>query len=115
MAGVLGGLAALLLLAHRPAGPWLLAAAGLFAGAGVVAPRALDPVERAWMLLGRWLSVATTYLVLTLAFALVVTPLGVVRRMLGGDPLRLRGGRRAASYWVPVDRDGPGSRYDRPY
>ena len=115
MAVAFGVLAALLLWRHRPAGPYLLALAGGFALLGAVAPRVLDPVERAWMRLAGRLSVVMTYVVLTLAYFLVVTPLGLLRRLFGADSLHLKLDRSAATYWVPVEPDGPGSRHDRPY
>lgn len=115
MAAAFAVLAALLLWKHRPAGPYLLALAAAFGLAGGVAPRLLDPIERAWMRLAGVLSVVMTYVVLTLAFFLVVTPLGLLRRTFRRDPLGLRLDRRASTYWVPVEPDGPGSRHDRPY
>ena len=39
---------------------------------------------------------------LTLLFFIVVTPLGLVLRMLGKDPLRLRRPSGADSYWSEV-------------
>ena len=115
MAAALGVLAAFLLWRHRPAWPYVAGAAGAFAALGVAAPGLLRPVERAWMTLAGWLSVVMTYVMLTLTFFLVVTPLGLMRRLGGRDPLHLKLDRNAASYWVPVEPDGPASRPDRPY
>jgi hypothetical protein len=115
MAAAFAVLAALLLWRHRPAWPYLAGAACAFAALGVTAPGLLRPVERAWMTLAGWLSVAMTFVMLTLAFFLVVTPLGLIRRLGGRDPLHLEPDRNAASYWVPVEPDGPASRPDRPY
>ena len=115
MAAALGLLAALLLWKQRPAGPYALGLAGLFALTGVAAPRLLGPVERAWMVFAGWLSVVMTYVVLTLAFFLVITPIALLRRIFSRDPLRLRREKGVASYWVPVDPDGPAGRHDRPY
>jgi hypothetical protein len=115
MAVALALLAALLLWRHRPAWPYIGGGAALFALLGTVAPQLLRPVEKAWMILAGWLSVVMTYVVLTLAFFLVVTPLGLLRRVGRRDPLQLRLDRSATSYWVPVEPDGPGTRPDRPY
>jgi hypothetical protein len=115
MAAAFAVLAAVLLWRHRPAGPYLLALAAAFALAGAVAPRLLDPLERAWMRLAGVLSVVMTYVVLTLAFFVVVTPLGLLRRLGRRDPLGLRFDPGASTYWVPVEHNGPGSRPDRPY
>ena len=115
MAVALVVLSLLVLWPHRPAWPYLAFAAATFAVFGLAAPRALRPIEEGWMTLAGWLSVAMTYVVLVLAYFLVITPIGLVRRLLHRDPLGLRFDKGAASYWVPVDRDGPGSRADRPF
>jgi hypothetical protein len=65
-------------------------------GAGF--PRALVLPNRAWMKLAEVLSFVSTRVILALVFFLIVTPIGVIKRSLGWDPLR----RRAASepsYW----------------
>ncbi len=115
MAAALAVLAALLLWRHRPAGPYVGGLALLFAAAALAVPQLLRPIEKAWMTLAGWLSVVMTYVVLTLAYFLLVTPLGVIRRFGGRDPLHLRLDRSAKTYWLPVEPDGPGSRPDRPY
>jgi len=115
MAVPLAVIAALLLWKQRPAAPWVGGLAAAFALAGLLVPRVLSPVERAWMTLAGWLSVVMTYVILTLAFVLVVTPLGLVMRVFRRDPMRLRFDRKTATYWVPVEPDGPASRSDRPY
>jgi hypothetical protein len=115
MAAAFAVLAALLIWKHRPVGPYLLGLAAAFALLGAAAPGTLDPVERVWMKLAGWLSVVMTYVVLTLAFFLVVTPLGLLRRLFGGDSLGLKFKKNATTYWLPVEPGGPGSRHDRPY
>ncbi len=115
MAVALALLAALLLWRQRPAWPFVAGGAALFAVLALVAPQSLRAVERAWMMVAGWLSVVMTYVVLTLAFFLVVTPLGLIRRVFRHDPLHLKLDRDASSYWVAVEPDGPGSRPDRPY
>jgi membrane-bound ClpP family serine protease len=63
-------------------------------------PRALVLPNKAWMFLAEGLSFVTTRVILALVFFLVVTPIGVVKRLMGWDPLSRRGERRA-SYWQP--------------
>jgi hypothetical protein len=67
---------------------------------GLVFPRALVFPNRAWMLLAQLLSFVMTPIILGIVFFLIVTPIGVIKRLSGWDPL----GRRAAtceSYWRP--------------
>lgn len=115
MASALSILAALLLWRHRPAWPYLVSAAAIFAALGLAAPRTLRPFEKGWMTVAGWLSIVMTYVVLVLAFFLVITPIGLLRRALHRDPLGLRFDKGAASYWVPVDKTGPATRADRPF
>ena len=44
---------------------------------------------------------------LTLLFLLVVTPLGLLLRLLGKDLLELKRQPNATSYWRPVRKQGP--------
>jgi Saxitoxin biosynthesis operon protein SxtJ len=67
---------------------------------GLLWPRALVLPNRVWMLLAEGLSFVTTRIILGLVFFLVITPIGVVKRLSGWDPLSRRGAR-SASYWKP--------------
>lgn len=67
---------------------------------GLIWPRVLFWPNRAWMSLAAGLSFVTTRMILGLVFFLVVTPIGVVKRLSGWDPLGRRGAR-GASYWKP--------------
>jgi hypothetical protein len=70
-----------------------------------ISPAALAPLNRmdAFRLL---LHRIVSPLVLGVMFFGVVTPMGLVMRALGKDPLRLRFDRDARSYWI--DRRPPG-------
>jgi hypothetical protein len=72
---------------------------------GLLVPRLLGPVERAWMGLAAVLGAVNTRIILTLVYVLVVTPIAWLRR-LGGDPLERRLGTDARTHWVPRER-GP--------
>ncbi len=65
---------------------------------GLVWPKALIWPNRGWMLLAEGLSFVTTRIILGIVFFLIITPIGVVKRLSGWDPLDRRGGRRS-SYW----------------
>ena len=84
--------------------------APVFAGSGgvlillaVIAPAVLARPRRAWMALAEGLAFMMTRVILLLVFFLVVTPIGWIRRALGGDPLRRRAAP-AASYWEPYSK-----------
>jgi hypothetical protein len=67
---------------------------------GLVFPRALIYPNKAWMKLAEVLSFVMTRLILGVVFFVIVTPIGVIKRLFGWDPLSRRG-QRSASYWVP--------------
>ena len=60
---------------------------GLLFVAGLVVPRQLGPVERAWMALARAISKVTTPIFMGIAYYLSVVPIGVVMRVLGKNPI----------------------------
>jgi hypothetical protein len=67
---------------------------------GLVLPQALVLPNKAWMAFAEALSFVTTRIILAFVFFVIVTPIGVVKRWFGWDPLH----RRAApgdSYWKP--------------
>ncbi|HEY6232884.1 MAG TPA: SxtJ family membrane protein [Pyrinomonadaceae bacterium] len=82
---------------------------------GLLWPRALVLPNKAWMMLAEALSFVTTRLILGLVFFLVVTPIGIVKRLMGWDPLGRRGARRE-SYWRPYsERQRDPRHYEKMY
>lgn len=82
---------------------------------GLVWPRALVWPNRAWMLLAEALSFVMTRVILGLVFFLIVTPIGVVKRLMGWDPLSRRGAR-GESYWKPYsERQRDPRHYEKMY
>ena len=67
--------------------------------AGLFAPAAARAFHKAWMRFAAVLGHVNSRVLLTLVYYLVVTPYGLVTRLVGRDPLRRRG-RAAGSYWV---------------
>ena len=86
---------------------WALALALAFAAVAVVSPRILAPLNRWWMKFGLLLAHVISPIALGILFYAVFTPIGVVMRALGKDPLRLARDKAAASYWVPRTPPGP--------
>jgi hypothetical protein len=60
---------------------------GVLALAGLIIPRQLGPVERAWMGLAVLISKVTTPIVMGVMYLGVLLPVGWLRRRLGGNPL----------------------------
>ena len=65
---------------------------------GALLPVALVLPNRVWMGLAAVLSSITTRIILAIVFFGLVTPIGIVKRLSGWDPLRRRA-NSAESYW----------------
>jgi hypothetical protein len=79
---------------------WALALAVLLVGFGLVLPRALRHPYRGWMALGHALGWINSRILLGLVFYLIVTPMGIVMRLSGRDPMRRGFDREAPSYRI---------------
>ena len=79
---------------------WALALTVLLVLPALVAPRTLGPVYRLWMALGEVLAWINTRIILGVVFYGVVTPIGLVMRLMGHDPMRRRFERVGESYRV---------------
>jgi len=82
---------------------------------GLIAPRALGPVQRVWMRAAMVIGDFNSRVILGVFYYLVMAPVGLVRRLFG-DPLDRGLGDRTRSVWVkrerqPVDRE----RYERQF
>ena len=60
---------------------------GILSVAGLAIPTMLGPVERAWMKLAHLISKVTTPIVMGVMYLFVLTPVGLLRRTLGGNPM----------------------------
>ena len=67
---------------------------------GLIYPRALVLPNRAWILLAEALSFVSTRIILAFVFFVVLTPIGLIKRAMGWDPLSRRAAR-VDSYWRP--------------
>ena len=86
---------------------WALIVGAAIAVVALAIPRALRPLNRAWHGLGLALHRVVSPLVMGLLFFLTVTPTGLLMRLFGKDPLRLRLDPEAKSYWIERRPPGP--------
>ncbi|MCK6431211.1 MAG: SxtJ family membrane protein, partial [Burkholderiaceae bacterium] len=86
---------------------WSLVIAAAFAAVAFLLPNALTPLNRAWTRFGLLLHKIVSPIVLGFLFYIVVTPLGLLMRLLGKDPLRLRWDRQSSTYWIERKPAGP--------
>ena len=79
-------------------GTGLAVPGGLLILGGLLVPRWLVPVERRWMAVAGAVGAFNARVILSIFYYLIITPVGLVMRLFGRDPLdrRLRTGD---SYW----------------
>jgi saxitoxin biosynthesis operon SxtJ-like protein len=113
---VFGGMAAWRLW-HGQSGAFtivLLALALVIGGVGLLLPAAIRPIYAGWMIAAFPIGWAVSKIVMGLMFYLVFTPVGVLFRLMGRDPLQLRR-RQAGSFWAPKAPTQSGDEYLRQY
>ncbi|OLE19294.1 MAG: hypothetical protein AUG88_01295 [Actinobacteria bacterium 13_1_20CM_4_68_12] len=108
--GAFLGLAGLTAWRGHSTEAWVLAAVGslLLAGA-LVAPARLEPVRRWWLALAAAISSVTTPVLMGVIYFALVTPIGWLRRLAGGNRLIRR--RTSKTFWVERGADA-GRRVD---
>lgn len=85
---VLGGISALLILS------------------GLAIPGRLGPVHDAWMGMAHAISKVTTPIFMSIVYFLVLTPAGVIRRVVSRNPLHQR--HTETGYWISREGGGHG-------
>jgi hypothetical protein len=73
---------------QEPVRAWAVLSGSLLAVAGLMAPGILRQVYRGWMWVGHALGWVNTRLILGILFYGVMTPMGVLMRWMGYDPMR---------------------------
>ena len=86
---------------HQEPRLWALVVALLLLGPAAVYPRALGPVHRVWMKIGHALGFINTRIILGLLYYVIVTPIGLILRLLGKDPMQRGFDPRASTYRLP--------------
>lgn len=94
---------------------WFFLLSLLFLAPAVFCPLLLQPLERVWMAFGRRLGLVVTHVLLALTFYLGFFPLRMLAGLLGKRFLELEFEPERETYWVKVEKDGPGARPYAPY
>ena len=80
---------------------------------GVLVPRLLIIPRKLWMKLAEAMAYVSSRIILAIVFFLVLTPIGLVKRAMGWDPLQRRSGPRD-SFWQPYpDRQRNPRHYEK--
>jgi hypothetical protein len=100
MGVALGILSLFLFLKARPAAPYLSGTAGLFILLTLILPQILLPLQKLWMSLAVVLGFFVSRLILIFLFYLILTPVGLLARLLGKSFLIRKIEPSTPSYWV---------------
>lgn len=101
-----GVLALLPLRRQEPPRWWAVALSLVFFLLALIVPRSLAPLNKFWIKIAGLLNRITNPVVMGVIFYGVVTPLGILMRWRGKDPLRLAPGSND-SYWIHRKEEGP--------
>jgi cell division protein FtsW (lipid II flippase) len=79
---------------------WAVTLGGLLVVSALVFPGTLSWVYKRWMALGHIMGWINTRIILSVVFYFVVTPIGMIRRLLGTDPMGKKIRTDLNSYWI---------------
>lgn len=98
--GVAFGVIALISLwRHHSTAPKVFGAiAAALIVAALLIPRSLETVERLWMRLAHAISRVTTPIFMAIVYFVVLTPMGILRRTFGSNPMVHKA--EADSFWI---------------
>ena len=103
---VIGGIRALTGHGHAA---WWLGAALIIVLFALLWPSALAPFNRLWLRIGLALNRVVSPIVMTVLFVATIVPIGVLLRLRGKDPLRLKPRPDKPTYWITREPSGPAS------
>ncbi len=83
--------------------------------AGYFRPALVRPVYVAWMVAAYPIGWVISHLVIGVIFFLVVTPIGLVMRLVGRDPLNRKFDLESETYWKPRKSSDDPARYFRQF
>jgi len=86
---------------------WSVIISLIFLLLGLLNSKFLTPLNKIWFKFGIFLGKIISPLIMGIIFFLVVTPIGILMRLLGKDLLNLKYGKNK-SYWI--DKTGPKSK-----
>ena len=81
---------------------WAILTAALFLTVALLLPTVLGPLNKVWTLFGLLLHKITNPIITGIMYFLVISPIGLLMRLLGKKPLAMKFDAEADSYWIDV-------------
>ena len=91
------------LINDNPIRLWSLILSLIFLILGLINSKILTPLNIIWMKFGMYLGIFISPIVMGIVFFLVVTPIGIIMKILKKDLLNLRMNKEN-SYWIEKDK-----------
>ena len=91
---------------------WSLLISLVFLFLGLINSKILNPLNKLWFKLGMFLGKIISPIIIGIIFFLVVTPTGLIMRILGKDLLNLKYNKKQ-SYWI--EKKGPKSKMNNQF
>ena len=83
---------------------WSLALSIIFFILGILNSKLLTPLNKLWFKFGIFLGVIVSPIIMGIVFFLVVTPTGVLMRLLGKDLLKMDRTKSTSTYWIKREK-----------
>ena len=83
---------------------WALSLSIIFFILGVINSKLLTPLNKLWFKFGILLGSIVSPIIMGIVYFAVVTPTGVLMRLLGKDLLRMSKVKNTSTYWIKRDK-----------
>ena len=83
---------------------WSLALSIIFFSLGILNSKLLTPLNKLWFKFGILLGSIVSPIVMGIVYFVVVTPIGVLMRLLGKDLLKTTKTKSISTYWMKRDK-----------
>ena len=94
---------------------WTFGIAAVVGIAGFFLPDLMRYVYVVWMAAVLPIGWVVSHVLLAVVFYLVVTPIGLIMRLCGRDPMHRRFDKTAATYWIPRTEQPKSEQYFRQF
>ena len=83
---------------------WSLILSIIFIILGILNSKLLTPLNKLWLKFGLFLGTIVSPVVMGIVFYVIVTPMGILMRLLGKDLLKMNKIKSASTYWSKRDK-----------
>ena len=83
---------------------WLLIISIFFMVLGIMNSKLLTPLNKVWFKIGIFLGNLVAPIIMGIIFFLVVTPIGLIMKIIGKDLLQKKYDKKKGTYWIKRDK-----------